>query len=235
MSVADDRWKATTRIGRRRMPLPWRDRHENRQEDAAEAGVSATPPPSDQSLLRRFQLGQSDASTLLYLRYAERLYHLAASQTSPDLARRSEPEEIVQSVFRTFFRRAAEGHYQVPEGEEIWKLLLVIALNKVRTAGAFHRAAKRDVRHTIEGKAYEKAIASSSSQDEISLCVLRMVIDQVLDQLTPVTRKMVELRIEGYEVAEIAQSVERSRRSVERVLQDFRKRLGALVRDEQET
>ena len=29
-----------------------------------------------------------------------------------------------------------QGHYDVPDGEEIWKLLLVIALNKVRAAGA---------------------------------------------------------------------------------------------------
>ena len=66
-------------------------------------------------------------------------------------------EEIVQSVFRTFFRRAAHGHYSVPDGEEMWKLLLVIALNKVRAAGAYHRAAKRDMRQTVGGEAFERA------------------------------------------------------------------------------
>src|SRR4051794_30331946 len=84
--------------------------------------------PSDQSLLQRFRRGQDDAPTLLYLRYAERLRALAAKQSSPSLAARVDPEDIVQSVFRTFFRRAALGHYNVPDGEEIWKLLLVIAL-----------------------------------------------------------------------------------------------------------
>jgi DNA-directed RNA polymerase specialized sigma24 family protein len=38
---------------------------------------------------------------------------------------------------------------------------------------------------------------------------------------------MVLLRIEGYEVAEIADRTARSRRSVERVLQEFRRRLAA--------
>src|SRR5258708_6129020 len=117
---------------------------------------------SDRSLVRRFQGGQSDASTQLYLRYAERLHALAASQSSADLARRVEPEEIVQSVFRTFFRRAAQGHYTIPDGEELWKLLLVIALNKVRAAGAHHRAAKRDVRLTAGGAAFDRAVESTA-------------------------------------------------------------------------
>src|SRR5689334_11735551 len=117
-------------------------------------------PISDRSLLRRLQRGQSDASTELYLRYAQRLHALAVAQSSPELARRVDPEDIVQSVFRTFFRRANLGHYTVPDGEEIWKLLLVIALNKVRATGAFHRAAKRDVRRTTGGESFERAIES---------------------------------------------------------------------------
>ena len=39
-----------------------------------------------------------------------------------------------------------EGDYDVPPGEELWGLLLVIALNKIRTEETFHRAGKRDVR-----------------------------------------------------------------------------------------
>src|SRR3954469_13337162 len=127
----------------------------------------STPPgpgdggePSDNTLIRRLQRGQADASTELYLRYAERLLRLAAAQSSRELARRVDPEDIVQSVFRTFFRRANLGHYTVPDGEEIWKLLLVIALNKVRATGAFHRAAKRDVRRTSGGESFDRGIES---------------------------------------------------------------------------
>ena len=123
---------------------------------------------SDQSLLRRIQSGHSDASTQLYMRYARRLQALVASKSSPDLARRVDAEDIVQSVFRTFFRRAALGDYSVPEGEQLWKLLLVIALNKVRAVGAHHRAAKRDVRQTVGGEAFEQAVESGRGNDEIA-------------------------------------------------------------------
>jgi DNA-directed RNA polymerase specialized sigma24 family protein len=39
------------------------------------------------------------------------------------------------------------------------------------------------------------------------------------------------LRIDGHEVAEIAEDVGRSKRSVERVLQDFRQRMSDLIRE----
>src|SRR5215213_3826967 len=102
--------------------------------------------PSDRSLLFRLKGGQQDAATQLYMRYAQRLRALVRSRCSSQLSRRLEPDDIVQSVFRRFFRRVLQGDYDVPPGEELWGLLLVIALNKIRTEEAFHRAGKRDVR-----------------------------------------------------------------------------------------
>jgi RNA polymerase sigma-70 factor (ECF subfamily) len=198
-------------------------------EPTPPSGSTAQGTASDRSLLRRLQHGQADASTELYLRYAERLLALAAAQSSPDLARRVDPEDIVQSVFRTFFRRANLGHYTVPEGEEIWKLLLVIALNKVRATGAFHRAAKRDIRRTAGGEAFDRAVESQPSTDEAGLGILRMVVEELLHDLPEAHRRMIELRIEGHEVNDIAATVHRSKRSVERVLQDFRQRLDAMI------
>ena len=186
---------------------------------------------SDRSLLWRFRHGQADASTRLYLRYAERLQALAARQTSNELSRRVDPEDIVQTVFRTFFRRAAEGSYDVPDGEEIWNLLLVIALNKIRGAWVHHKAAKRDVRRTGKGEANELAIRNAAGKDEAALAILRMVVDDVLEGLPESHRRMIELRIEGHEVAEISRDVGRSKRSVERVLQDFRHRMGELIHE----
>lgn len=182
---------------------------------------------SDHSLLRRFRQGNADAPSELYLRYASRLLALAEKQTRGDLARRVDPEDIVQSVFRTFFRRAAQGHYDVPLGEELWKLLLVIALNKVRAAGAFHRAARRDVRATRGAEALEGA--EGRGRDEQALTILKMVVDELMDELPESHRRIVAMRIDGHEVAEITAAVGRSKRSVERVLQQFRARLGQLI------
>src|SRR5919199_1055829 len=117
------------------------------------AAPQADPPPpsdtlSDRRLLERFQKGDREAAGLLYARYADRLRALTRRKSSSALACRLDPDDIVQSVFRNFFHAAQEGGYDVPPGEDLWKLLLVIALNKIRARGTFHRAAKRDVRRT---------------------------------------------------------------------------------------
>ncbi len=198
-----------------------------------EVAPAGEPEATDLSLLRRIQQGQGDASTELYHRYAERLQALAAAQSGADLGPRLDPEDLVQSVFRTFFRRAGLGHYTVPEGEEIWKLLLVIALNKVRATGAFHRAVKRDVRRTTGGAAFDQAVAGRSTPDEAPVQFLRMVIAEQLEGWPESHRRMIEMRIEGHEMAEIAAAVARSKRSVERVLQEFQQRLGRVIGESQ--
>jgi RNA polymerase sigma-70 factor, ECF subfamily len=204
--------------------------------ESEKVGPSAEMPPwegvSDRSLLRQVQGGQPDASMQLYLRYAARLHALVVSQSSRDLARRVDAEDIVQSVFRTFFQRAAVGNYNVPDGEEIWKLLLVIALNKVRAVGAHHRAAKRDVRQTVGGEAFDRALEWQCAQDEGALTALRVVVEELLEGIPAANRQIIELQIEGYAVAEITEKVQRSRRTVERVLQGFRTRLEALIHED---
>lgn len=186
---------------------------------------------SDHSLLNRCQRGRDDGPTLLYLRYAERLRALATRQMSTRLSKQVDPDEVVQSVFSTFFRGAAEGKYAVPEGEEIWKLLFVIARNKIRDLGNFHRAARRDMRRTSVGETYDQAIESESRQDESALTILRLVIDELIEVLPPGHRSIIEMRIDGHEVAEIVERTQRSKRTIERVLQEFRQRLDAQLRE----
>jgi RNA polymerase sigma-70 factor (ECF subfamily) len=179
---------------------------------------------SDRALIQQFQQGSQDAATELYLRYANRVRALAQAKCSAELAARLDADDIVQSVFRCFFQAARRGYYDVPAGEELWRILLVIALNKIRDARAFHTAAKRDVRLTSGGKSLEYAIDNVEHADA-SQTFLRMAIQEALATLPAKHRRIVELRIQGFEIAQIAQETGRSRRSVERVLQETRKKL----------
>ena len=132
----------------------------------------ATIGTSDASLLSRIRRGDDDAATGLYLRYAQRLQALARANTPDQLATRFDPEDVVQSVFRTFFRRAEEGFFDVPAGDELWQLLMVIALNKVRALGKYHRRQKRDVRQTLGSAFLDEA---RSVDDQTSLRILNLV------------------------------------------------------------
>jgi RNA polymerase sigma-70 factor, ECF subfamily len=185
------------------------------------------PGRTDQSLLRRFRSGEQDAAAALYARYVQKVQQVAKNLTSPALAPRLDADDVVQSVFRTFFRRASEGQYEVPDGAELWNLLHVISLNKIRSLATHHRAAKRNVANTTEWDD-----SHSTHDDEVSLLVLKMIIDQTLDSLPADQQRMVQLRIEGHTVADIAVATQRSKRSVERLLQEFRTRLGRLLFEE---
>jgi RNA polymerase sigma-70 factor (ECF subfamily) len=196
----------------------------------ATAPCAGTPGgPSDHSLLARYRRGSQDAATQLYLRYADRLRGLARAQLGPALGPRVDPEDVVQSVFRSFFRRADQGYYDVPAGEELWRLFLVLALHKVRGRAAYHRAARRDVGRTVPLPA---ADSPADRGDEASLTVLRLAIDDALTRLSPLQRQMVEGRVAGLEVSEIAARAGRSRRTTERLLQEARRRLARLLPEE---
>jgi RNA polymerase sigma-70 factor (ECF subfamily) len=182
---------------------------------------------SDRSLLVHLRGGQQDAATELYLRYAQRLRALVRSRCSPELSRMLEPDDIVQSVFRRFFSQVLQGNYDVPPGEELWGLLLVIALNKIRTEEAYHRAGKRDVRLSNQ----PADVGQLPAPTDENAAHLQLCVEDALGQLSPSHRILVELRIQGHEVAEIAQKTGRSKRTVERILQEIRAQLRQLLVD----
>jgi RNA polymerase sigma-70 factor, ECF subfamily len=186
---------------------------------------------SDGSLVRRLRSGSEDAATQLYVRYAQRLRALALANTSAQLARRVDAEDIVQSVFRIFFTGASRGLYDVPAGDDLWKLLLVIALNKIRSEAVFHLAARRDVRITAELERLEP-LAMPEDGEEFAANFLRLVVQDTLEQLPSAERQMLELRMEGHDITEIAGRVSRSKRTVERILQQARTRLRQVLDEE---
>jgi RNA polymerase sigma factor (sigma-70 family) len=204
--------------------------------DVVESSVDRSPPDegpdSDRALLERFQHGDREAAALLYERYADRLRSLTRRKSSAALASRLDPDDIVQSVFRNFFHAAQEGGYDVPPGEDLWKLLLVIALNKIRARGTFHRAAKRDVRRTrrIDGLDPSQ-FAREGGPGQSAVTFLRLVAEEALAQLPPLSRQVVELRVQGYQVHEIAAQTGRSLRTIERTLQHCRQQLSAFLHD----
>ena len=163
----------------------------------------------------------SDISELLYNRYCEQLVAVVRCRLPADLASRMEAEDVVQSVFRRFISRYASGGYSVPEGSELWSLLFVMALNKIREECSYHRAARRS---TQRSSAIDPVDLAGDSGEWTSLH-LQMSIEELLSPLSADRRAAVELRLAGHDVAGIADRVGRSKRTIERYLQEFRTRV----------
>jgi len=186
---------------------------------------NGSPTTSDQSLLRRFRMGEQEAAAEIYRRYAPRLHAIAHRQCSGSLATRVDADDIVQSVFWEFFEGARNGLYDVPAGDDLWRLILVIALNKVRAKRVFHQAAKRDVRLTASAD----CLQSQWNPQDVPALLLQLAFHDALAHLNRPQRKIVDLLLEGHKVAEIAEKVGRSKRTVERNLQEIRQKLRRLL------
>jgi RNA polymerase sigma-70 factor (ECF subfamily) len=198
-----------------------------KQSEAPEADLAEL---SDHVLVRRFQQGSQDAATQIYRRYAERLRALAKSKCSPDLAVRADADDIVQCAFRSFFQAVKRGAYEVAPKEQLWHVLAVIALNRIRSEWAFHRAAKRDVRATAGIASFKHVAQTYRPHNSPSACS-RLVLADALQSLPPLHRQLIDLRMQGYEVAQIAEQTGRSKRTVERLLQEAREKLQAIFHD----
>src|SRR5262245_23178700 len=82
-------------------------------------------------LVGRWQKGDQQAAADLFRRYADRLIALARSRLPTKVKSRLDAEDVVQSVYRSFFAGAKDGRYELLRGGDLWRLLVTITLNKV--------------------------------------------------------------------------------------------------------
>lgn len=166
-----------------------------------------------------------------YRRYSGALQAIAHKHMTSLLRQRVGPEDIVQSVYRTFVRRAGELAFDEPG--DLWRLLCAITLTKVREQARFHTRQKRSVareQHADadagEGPAAEVAAAIPSPGDHAEFT---SVFEHILAGLDDEQRKILELKLDDRSDAEIATTLACSERTVRRLMVRLRERLDALL------
>lgn len=178
---------------------------------------------TDRSLVVLVRDGDEHAAETLYERYARRVLGLVQSKLGPQLSSMTEPEDIVQSVFRSVFRGVQSGNYDAPPGKTLWNLLAVIAVSKLADQANHHSAqcrdASRNVSLDVTADDFANAIDGSSVE------FFEVCMKEALDILRPLHRDILSLRIQGHSVDEIRDLTGRSRRTVERSLQKSRELL----------
>ena len=179
---------------------------------------------TDRSLVSLVRSGDESAANELYERYAARVFGLVRSQMSDRTRAHWEPEDIVQSIFKSVFRGMNAGTYDAPPGGTLWKLIAVIAVHKVRRNARRSMSAKRDIRRV--DYAEDLDLQSSPLQ---SIEQMEMAITESLECLKPAETEVVILRVRGFSIEEIAEQTNRSRRTVERLLCHARQRLAEVL------
>jgi RNA polymerase sigma-70 factor (ECF subfamily) len=182
-------------------------------------------PHQDQSLLRLWQAGDESAAREIFERYFERLLALARRRISQRLASRVDPEDVVQSAFRTFFGRYKAGQFTIQDSEDVCKLLARITVHKTLRQIAFHKAAKRDPSQEAgQGSDGQAQLLEVLDREPTPEAVNAFVdqLDHFLKQLRPEDRQILEMRMQGYNSLEIAEKLGISDRKIRRLMERVR-------------
>jgi len=161
--------------------------------------------PDDRDLVERWRRGDEEAARRIVEHYIDQLVGLARRHLNQKLAGRVDPEDIVQSAFRTFFWRARDGQFNFAEQDDMIKLLVRITMNKTLRQVAHHRAAKRnpgkEVAADVEG-AQIREILDSEPTAEVATEFLDQV-EHLFTRIPPFARQIIELRLQGHSNEEI--------------------------------
>jgi len=179
-------------------------------------------------LVDQCRRGDQAASQALFDRYVARLIAMVHRRMSTRLGRRVDAEDVVQSAFRSFFVGVNEEKFQIDQSGDLWRLLVVISLNKLRRRVAYHRAAKRgmDAEQSMTGRREEEnrhcfEVAASEPLPDAAAAVMDE-FETLTSRLEPHQVEILRLRMHGYELTEIAEQVGKSERTVRRLLEKVR-------------
>jgi RNA polymerase sigma-70 factor (ECF subfamily) len=172
--------------------------------------------------LRRIRAGDEQAAAELVHRY-EAAVRLAVRMRLGDarLRRVLDSMDVCQSVLASFFVRAAAGQYDLERPDQLVRLLVTIARNKVAYQARRHHAGNRDLRRNaaLDAEARELVGAEPSPSRVASG---RELLAEVRRRLTPEELQVADLRAQGREWAEIAATlggtVEARRKQLARAL-----------------
>jgi len=156
-------------------------------------------------LMERVRRGDADAATELVQRYEPEIRRAVRLRLNdPRLRRVLDSMTVCQSVLANFFVRAAAGQFELDEPEQLLKLLVVMARNKVRDQASYLQAARRDQRRLQTDEAGDPNALTAGEASPSRVVAGRDLLEAVRQALTPEERYLADQRALGREWADLA-------------------------------
>jgi RNA polymerase sigma-70 factor, ECF subfamily len=185
-----------------------------------------TRDPSLDDFLARLNAGEPEAVTR-FREFVVRLLATIRRRLDRRLACRVDPEDVLQSALRSFFRRQKQTPQAVENWEELLAVVLVIAQRKCMRQQEHNFAGRRDIRreHGASGRTSAQGEALSREPSPIDAAIVNDISDRLFDGLSEREREVLVLSINGHSVAEVSRKLRRTERTVRRLLTSVRRRL----------
>lgn len=179
-------------------------------------------PADDRDLVAQFKAGSESAASELFDRYCEKLMRLARRRIGQRMSSRVDPEDVIQSAFRTFFVHVRNDEFTFEGENDLFKLLVRLTVNKSLRQIAYHRAAKRSPhKEAAQATDSHDALADLVAHDpppEVAVAVLEE-LERFMGQLPQFDRRVLELKLQGNTTTEIAAELGSYDRKIRRVLE----------------
>jgi RNA polymerase sigma-70 factor (ECF subfamily) len=178
-------------------------------------------------LVARLREGEGSAADRVVQRFTRRLIALARSRLDAPTRHKVDPEDVVQSVYKSFFHRFRAGRFDLASWEDLWRLLTVITLRKCANQSKFFRRERRQAARE-SGEINRVVELPDREPSPREAAVLTETIEELLRSLPSRDRPVLELSLQGYTVLEISQLLGRAERTVWRLREHVRRRLQSL-------
>jgi len=172
---------------------------------------------------------QDDAAAQeLFVRFAHQLIALALRHIDAGLRHKVDPEDVVQSVYKSFFVRYGAGNLDVVNWNSLWGLLTLITVRKCAERAAYHHAECRDAAREVSPRGEEAVPWPEPFGREptpLEAAVLSETVEHLFAGLDEQERLVLELSLQGYTTREISERLGRAERTVRLLREGFRHRL----------
>jgi RNA polymerase sigma-70 factor (ECF subfamily) len=155
--------------------------------------------------MRRVRAGDGEAAAELVRRYEREIRRaIRIKLTDPRLRRTLDSMDICQSVLGNFFVRAAAGQFDLHRPEQLLKLLLTMARNKLLDKARHQQADRRDGRRLEANSTGVLAGIADNGDTPSQIIAGRELIEAARRLLTDEERHLAEQRARGRSWADIA-------------------------------
>lgn len=195
-----------------------------------------TTEPPFRAIMEQLRSGDQEAAELVVKKFGRRLIGLAAARLPAPVRAKEDEDDAVQSALKSFFNRQKKGEFDPEDWDDLGTLLTYLTICKVDRRIRKYLAQKRDVRRESsadsgcsqeDSRPKWEAAGPDPTADEKAAA--EETLNELLKKLPSADQQVVTLRLQGYQVGEIAAHVGKDERTVYRVLATVRERVSTML------
>jgi RNA polymerase sigma factor (sigma-70 family) len=164
----------------------------------------ADPDPGFADFVRRIRAGDDQAAEELVTRFESLIRREVRLRISGSQVNRAfDSLDVSQSVLANFLMRAATGQFELERPDQLARLLVTMARNKLVSRVRSERRQIRDIRRvTAEPQALDQVVDQQPSPSEI--VARRELLERLRTLLSDEERQIIDLRNQGLGWDEVA-------------------------------